>query len=68
MSTPRSKSTANHIIKKQKAFAAMRMTTHWPHKVILFPTKPRTYGSPMPTVGDISKPVLSKLGLSLAGF
>lgn len=66
--TPRKKATANHIVKKQKAFTAMRMTTHWPHKIKLFPTNPRTYGSPLPKVGDISKPKLSPLGMKLAGF
>ena len=66
--TPRSKATAKHIIKKQQAFNAMRLTNHWPHKTKLFPVNPRTYGKPVPIAGDIAKPNLTTLGMSLAGF
>ncbi len=66
--TPRSKATSNNIVKKQKAFNDMRMTTHWPHKIKLFPTSPRTYGAELPEVGNIKKPKLTALGKSLAGF
>jgi ectoine hydroxylase-related dioxygenase (phytanoyl-CoA dioxygenase family) len=66
--TPRSKSTKKDIEKKQKAFNDMRMTSHCPHKIKLFPKNPRTYGSPLPIVADIKKPKLSDLGKSLAGF
>lgn len=66
--TPRKWSDKKNIEKKQKAFNEMRMTTHWPHKVKLFGLNPRTYGKEMPSVSDLPKPQLSKLGLSLAGF
>ena len=66
--TPRNKATNAHILKKQKAFNEMRTTSHWPHKIKLFPINPRTYGSPLPEVGEISKPTLTDLGKSLAGF
>jgi len=66
--TPRSRSTNAQLAKKQKAFNDMRTTSHWPHKIKLFPINPRSYGAPIPKVGEIQKPVLSKLGLKLAGF
>lgn len=33
--------------KKQKAFLAARNTSHWPHYVKMFGTKPHTYGAPL---------------------
>lgn len=44
------------------------MTSHWPHKIKLFPMKPRTYDGPIPKTLDLPKPILSELGKKLAGF
>lgn len=65
---PRSMSSAKHIVKKQKAFDELRMTTHWATKIKLFPKTPRTYGKELPVIKKITKPDLSALGLKLAGF
>jgi ectoine hydroxylase-related dioxygenase (phytanoyl-CoA dioxygenase family) len=66
--TPRKRATNAQIAKKQKAFNDMRTTSHWPHKIKLFPINPRSYGAPIPKVGEIKKPTLSELGMKLAGF
>jgi hypothetical protein len=65
---PRSKCTEKNLIKKQKAFEEMRMTSHWPCKIKLFPKMPRTYGGPVYEVKELSTPILSELGKKLAGF
>jgi hypothetical protein len=54
--------------KKREAFDEMRMTSHWPHKIKLFPKMPRTYGAEVKPVVDLEKPVLNELGRKLAGF
>lgn len=66
--TPRSLISEANRKKKVKAFEEMRMTTHWPHKVKLFPVNPRTYGKVIPAIADIQTPVLSDLGRLLAGY
>lgn len=66
--TARSKATRKDLEKKQKAFNELRTTNHWPHKPKLFPTTPRTYGQPLPSVQPIETPVLTSLGRRLAGF
>jgi len=65
---PRSQSVAKQIAKKQKAFNMLRMTTHWPLKVRLFGKQPQTYGLPVYETSPLDAPVLSELGLKLAGF
>jgi hypothetical protein len=65
---PRELATAANLRKKQKAFNEMRMTTHWPAKVKLFPKNPRTYGNPLPEITKIQSPNLTELGKKLAGF
>lgn len=65
---PRSLSNDKQIQKKQKAFNDIRMTSHWPAKIKLFPKKPRTYGGKLPEVTPISHPKLTELGKRLAGF
>lgn len=65
---PRSKITSKNLLKKQKALEDMRMTSHWPCKVKLFPKMPRTYGAPIYDVSNLPKPVLNELGYKLAGF
>lgn len=66
--TPRKLASAANLKKKQKAFNEGRMTTHWPHKVKLFPKTPRTYGKDLPEISEYKKPELSELGKKLAGF
>ena len=65
---PRLFANEKSIIKKQKAFEEMRMTSHWPCKVKLFPKNPRTWGNEMPEITKINPPVLTNLGELLAGF
>lgn len=66
--TPRKLASESNLEKKKKAFNDMRMTTHSPHKVKLFPVNVRTYGAELPNVTDLPKPKLSELGRKLAGF
>ena len=65
---PRSLSNKANIAKKQKALQELRMTTHYPCNVKLFPKYPRTYGAKLPEITEISKPELTEVGLKLAGF
>lgn len=66
--TPREWANPKQLQKKQDIFNAQRMTSHWPHNPTMFPKTPRTYGAPLPDIYPIEKPVLSPLGLRLAGF
>eukprot|EP01038_Epipyxis_sp_PR26KG_P011783 gene11783-15766_t len=54
--------------KKRKAFEEMRMTSHWPHRVKLFPKTPRTYGNTLPNVVLPPPPTITSIGRRLAGF
>jgi hypothetical protein len=54
--------------KKQKAFAELRTTTHWPLKAKLFAKNPRTYGGEVPKIQPIHVPILTERGKKLAGF
>jgi len=65
---PRERCAEKNLIKKQKAFNEMRMTSHWPCKIKLFPKNPRTYGGPIYEVKQLPTPVLTELGKKLAGF
>jgi len=65
---PRHIATKADIKKKIKAFEEMRMTSHWPCKVKLFPKMPRTYGAEIKEVVPLSKPELSELGKRLVGY
>lgn len=67
---PRSLATTAALKKKQKAFNELRMTSHWPHKPILFGKSPRTYGKAGPTISQLPKPtnVSKEMGMKLAGF
>ena len=65
---PRSRATAAMLKKKRLVFEGMRTTSHWPCKPKLFPKIPRTYGAPLPTVVEIDKPTVDRLGLIMAGF
>ena len=67
--TPRKLSTKAQLAKKQKAFNEVRLTTHWPHRVKLFPKLPRTYGKSIGNITPITlQPNLTPLGKRLAGF
>lgn len=47
----------------------LRMTTHWPYPVYLFPEKSRTYGKELPVMNTVSElPELTPLGKKLAGI
>lgn len=65
---PRERCTEKNLLKKQKAFNEMRMTSHWPCKVKLFSKLPRTYGNTIYPVSNLDKPMLNMLGKRLAGF
>jgi hypothetical protein len=57
------------MAKKLKALKELRMTTHWPYPVYLFPEKPRTYGKVLPTLNIVKElPNLTPLGRKLAGI
>jgi hypothetical protein len=66
--TPRRLATSSILTKRIKAWNELRMTTHWPHKCILFGKRPRTYGKSLPTITEIKRPMLSELGKKLVGM
>jgi len=66
--TPRNFASKKELEKRKKVFSELRMTSHWPHKIKLFPKNPRTYGNPLPNVPQLNPPVLTDLGKKLAGF
>ena len=67
---PRDQATEKQLEKHRHAFEELRMTTHWPCKVKLFPKKPRTYGNAnsLPIITPIDKPIVSETGLRLIGY
>jgi hypothetical protein len=65
---PRSMATEAQLAKKRKALEAMRMTRHWPFKVILFSESFRRYDKVVKEITRLEKPVLNKFGLRLAGY
>jgi len=67
-SIPEEKERNKILKKKRDAFLKLRMTSHWPNKVTLFPKKPYTYGKPILNVQEIQPPNLTELGRKLAGF
>lgn len=66
--TKRDRARDCDLKKKQKAFNEQRMTTHNPHRPILFSKTPRTYGNEIPNITMLPKVKLSKIGKRLAGF
>ena len=66
--TPRQLADEVTLAIKRKAFEEMRMTSHWPHKIKLFPIHPKPYGKKLPEVTNLPKPNLTELGKKLAGF
>ena len=67
--TPKSWCDEINLDKRKKAFYEMRMTTHWPHDVTLFPKIPNTYGEKLPNykVREFP-PELCDIGLKLIGY
>ena len=65
---PRIHADEKELKKKRKAFEEMRMTSHWPNRIKLFPKKPRTYGGKYAEVKSLPPPNLTPLGKKLAGF
>ena len=49
---PRNFATKKQLEKRKLAFVNGRMTTHYPHKVKLFPKYPQTYGKPILNIKD----------------
>jgi len=67
--TPRSWCNEKNLEKKKKAFNEIRMTTHWPHDIRLFPKNPQTYGAILPDYNVRQEtPELNEIGSKLAGF
>ena len=66
--TPRCLSNEKELKKKIKAFEEMRMTSHWPHKVKLFPKIPRTYGAKIKEVVPLNPVEINELGRRLVGY
>ena len=57
--TPRSFANKKELEKRKKAFSELRMTSHWPHKVRLFPKTPQTYGKKIKEISDITTDMVS---------
>ena len=66
--TNRNRARPCDLKKKQKAFNEQRMTTHCPHRPILFSKTPRTYGNELPKITMLPKIELNEIGKRLAGF
>ena len=65
---PREQATEKQLEKRKKAFGELRMTSHWPCNVKLFPKTPRTYGAVLPEINQIDPPRLTQLGKHLVGY
>lgn len=65
---PRNIASPKEINKKINAFTEMRMTSHWPCKVKLFPKMPRTYGAEIKEVVPLNEPIVNALGKRLIGY
>lgn len=67
--TPRRLATEAVLDKKIKAFKELRTTNHWPHKPLLFPKVPRTYGKELAPIAEIDPPTgIKPIGLRLIGY
>ena len=63
----------DEIENKRNAYYKMITTSHYPCKIVYFPKFPSThgrgeYGHTLPQITEINRPVLTDLGLSLAGI
>ncbi len=67
--TPKKMCNEFNLKKRIKAFEEIRMTTHWPHHVKLFPKNARTYGVEYPPYNIKKKPIkLKNIGMKLVGY
>ena len=57
--TPRRLATKKELEKRKKLFSELRMTSHWPHKVKLFPKYPQTYGKQIKDIANITSDMVS---------
>lgn len=57
--TPRNLANQKELNKRKKTFNDLRMTSHWPHKIKLFPKYPQTYGKKIKDIKDISFDMVS---------
>ena len=55
----------NGLMKKQKAFKNLRITSHWANGNFLFPKKPKMC---LYEFNMIHQPILNNIGKRLAGF
>lgn len=58
--TPRNFASKKELEKRKKVFSELRMTSHWPHKVRLFPKIPQTYGKKIKEISNIDMDMVSK--------
>ena len=70
---PSSLADKKNLKKRKSVFSddgtkRLRMASHWPQHMTLFPMKPRYYGAKEPTVPKISIPELNTRGKKLAGI
>jgi hypothetical protein len=65
---PRKLAPEKEIVKKIKAYEEMRVTSHWPCKIKMFPKTPRTYGAELPVITSLPVPVLTEFGKRLVGY
>ena len=65
---PRILAPVKEIVKKIKAFEEMRVTSHWPCKIKMFPKTPRTYGAELPEITSLPMPVVTEFGRKLVGY
>jgi len=70
--TPRVLACEDNIVLKRNAANNINSTSHWPHKVKIFPDKPKKKkpieNPESKLMTKISKPVLTSLGRRLAGY
>ncbi len=67
---PRERATPANLRKKIKAFEELRLTSHEPATVKLFPANPSTRYGPLTTekIAKVKDPELTRLGKRLAGY
>ena len=66
--TPRILASDSILNKKINAWKTLRTTSHWPHKLKLFPLYPYTYGKPLPKIVQIARPQINDLAYRLIGY
>ena len=54
--------------RKLHALNNMYTTTHWPCNIVYSPNEPLSFGSSTPGYTPIPKPVLTDLGMKIAGL